>query len=190
MASAFGGFTAESFLFFEELALNNQKAWFDANRARYDQHVVGGRQHTELLCEHVLIGDVVGQAGQDRSVGWQGGDAEAVSGGLVDAVEEVVGEMDRVGGAAAVAAKKHLSPDLPALAERLGQDRDASPVLTAQRGGQGLAVGGDEIRGHEGIGASAKSTGTAAENGVVALKADMRCEEMQYPSQNPDCARK
>ena len=41
MASAFTGFTAESFLFFEELALNNQKAWFDANRARYDQHVVG-----------------------------------------------------------------------------------------------------------------------------------------------------
>ncbi len=41
MASAFQGFTADSFLFFGELARNNQKAWFDANRARYDQHVVG-----------------------------------------------------------------------------------------------------------------------------------------------------
>ncbi len=41
MATAFQGFRADSFLFFEELARNNQKAWFDHNRARYDQHVVG-----------------------------------------------------------------------------------------------------------------------------------------------------
>ena len=41
MATTFQGFTAESLLFFEELARNNQKTWFDANRARYDQHVVG-----------------------------------------------------------------------------------------------------------------------------------------------------
>ncbi len=41
MPGVFPGFAAESFLFFEELARNNQKAWFDANRARYDQHVVG-----------------------------------------------------------------------------------------------------------------------------------------------------
>ncbi len=41
MASTFQGFTADSFLFFEELAHYNQKAWFDANRARYDQYVVG-----------------------------------------------------------------------------------------------------------------------------------------------------
>ena len=41
VATNFQGFTSESFLFFQELARNNQKAWFDANRARYDQHVVG-----------------------------------------------------------------------------------------------------------------------------------------------------
>jgi uncharacterized protein (TIGR02453 family) len=41
MATAFQGFTADSFQFFQELARNNHKAWFDANRARYDQHVVG-----------------------------------------------------------------------------------------------------------------------------------------------------
>ena len=41
VAPGFHGFTSESFRFFEELARNNQKAWFDANRARYDQHVVG-----------------------------------------------------------------------------------------------------------------------------------------------------
>jgi len=41
VATTFMGFTADSFLFFEELAHNNQKAWFDSNRARYDQHVVG-----------------------------------------------------------------------------------------------------------------------------------------------------
>jgi uncharacterized protein (TIGR02453 family) len=41
VAATFQGFTPESFLFFAELARNNQKAWFDANRSRYDQHVVG-----------------------------------------------------------------------------------------------------------------------------------------------------
>jgi uncharacterized protein (TIGR02453 family) len=41
VASDFQGFPADSFLFFEELARNNQKAWFDVNRARYDEHVVG-----------------------------------------------------------------------------------------------------------------------------------------------------
>jgi uncharacterized protein (TIGR02453 family) len=40
VAVSFQGFTADSFRFFEELARNNQKAWFDQNRARYDQHVV------------------------------------------------------------------------------------------------------------------------------------------------------
>ncbi len=41
MAATFPGFTAESFRFFQELGENNNKLWFDANRARYDQHVVG-----------------------------------------------------------------------------------------------------------------------------------------------------
>ena len=41
MANDFPGFTADSFLFFQELARNNNKGWFDANRARYEQHVVG-----------------------------------------------------------------------------------------------------------------------------------------------------
>ncbi len=41
MPATFQGFQPDSFLFFEELARNNHKAWFDANRARYDQHVVG-----------------------------------------------------------------------------------------------------------------------------------------------------
>ncbi len=41
MSSEFTGFPAESFAFFEELGRNNQKGWFDANRSRYDQYVVG-----------------------------------------------------------------------------------------------------------------------------------------------------
>ncbi len=41
MATAFQGFNADAFLFFEELARHNQKAWFLANRARYDEHVIG-----------------------------------------------------------------------------------------------------------------------------------------------------
>ena len=41
MEDEFQGFTAESFAFFRELARNNSKLWFDQNRSRYDQHVVG-----------------------------------------------------------------------------------------------------------------------------------------------------
>ena len=41
MSAEFQGFAADSFLFFEELARNNHKTWFDANRARYDQYVAG-----------------------------------------------------------------------------------------------------------------------------------------------------
>ena len=41
MATAFQGFSAGSFRFFEALAVHNQKAWFDENRSRYEEHVVG-----------------------------------------------------------------------------------------------------------------------------------------------------
>ncbi len=41
MENTFAGFAPESLAFFRELAVNNNKAWFDQNRSRYDQHVVG-----------------------------------------------------------------------------------------------------------------------------------------------------
>jgi uncharacterized protein (TIGR02453 family) len=41
VVSAFSGFGAESFDFFRELAGNNNKPWFDQNRPRYEQHVLG-----------------------------------------------------------------------------------------------------------------------------------------------------
>lgn len=41
MNNSFGGFKADSFDFFRELAQNNNKAWFDGNRERYEQHVTG-----------------------------------------------------------------------------------------------------------------------------------------------------
>jgi uncharacterized protein (TIGR02453 family) len=37
----FEGFTAPAFAFFRELAINNEKAWFDAHKADYEQHVKG-----------------------------------------------------------------------------------------------------------------------------------------------------
>jgi len=36
----FLGFTTESFRFFQDLNQNNHKLWFDANRERYEQHVL------------------------------------------------------------------------------------------------------------------------------------------------------
>jgi len=53
--TTFQGVAPDAFLFFEELARNNQKAWFDANRARYDEHVVGGfRSLLETLTPALL----------------------------------------------------------------------------------------------------------------------------------------
>lgn len=41
MENTFAGFDQDAFDFFAELARNNNKAWFDSNRGRYDQHLVG-----------------------------------------------------------------------------------------------------------------------------------------------------
>jgi uncharacterized protein (TIGR02453 family) len=41
MANEFQGFTRDSFDFFSDLAVNNNTAWFKANRERYDLYVVG-----------------------------------------------------------------------------------------------------------------------------------------------------
>lgn len=55
MENAFTGFSAETFAFFRELAVNNNKVWFDGNRARYDEHVVGAfRGLLEAIAPFVL----------------------------------------------------------------------------------------------------------------------------------------
>lgn len=41
MVQRFEGFSDEAFGFFRELAKNNNKAWFDQNRERYDTYVTG-----------------------------------------------------------------------------------------------------------------------------------------------------
>src|SRR5260370_22710644 len=41
METNFSGFTAESFKFFRARARANNKTWFDRNRDRYDEYVVG-----------------------------------------------------------------------------------------------------------------------------------------------------
>jgi uncharacterized protein (TIGR02453 family) len=38
--TSFAGFSKETTTFFKELAQNNQRSWFDANRERYQQHVI------------------------------------------------------------------------------------------------------------------------------------------------------
>lgn len=51
----FRGFTAESFEFFRELARKNSKLWFDQNRSRYDEHVVGAMRGLLQALEPVLL---------------------------------------------------------------------------------------------------------------------------------------
>jgi uncharacterized protein (TIGR02453 family) len=49
------GFTLDSFDFFRELAQNNNKAWFDRNRERYEEHVVGAFRGLLLALEPFLL---------------------------------------------------------------------------------------------------------------------------------------
>jgi uncharacterized protein (TIGR02453 family) len=55
MDKAFSGFTSDSFDFFRELARNNNKAWFDANRERYDEHVTGALRSLLYHLEPFLL---------------------------------------------------------------------------------------------------------------------------------------
>ncbi len=51
----FAGFTPGSFHFFRELAENNNKAWFDQNRERYEHHVVGAFRGLLATLEPFLV---------------------------------------------------------------------------------------------------------------------------------------
>jgi uncharacterized protein (TIGR02453 family) len=55
MRSKFGGFSAESFEFFHDLARNNNKAWFDQNRPRYEQYVTGAFRSLLETIEPALL---------------------------------------------------------------------------------------------------------------------------------------
>lgn len=55
MENEFPGFSPESFHFFRELAENNNKAWFEQNRARYDQYVVGAFRGLLVALEPSLL---------------------------------------------------------------------------------------------------------------------------------------
>jgi uncharacterized protein (TIGR02453 family) len=55
MENAFSGFAPDSFQFFRELARNNNKAWFDRNRPRYEQHVAGAFRALLFQLEPFLL---------------------------------------------------------------------------------------------------------------------------------------
>ena len=55
MEDTFLGFLPDSFAFFRELADNNNKAWFQQNRVRYDQHVVGAFRSLLATMEPFLL---------------------------------------------------------------------------------------------------------------------------------------
>jgi uncharacterized protein (TIGR02453 family) len=55
MENTFLGFPPDSFHFFRELAENNNKAWFEQNRARYDQNVVGAFRGLLAALEPCLL---------------------------------------------------------------------------------------------------------------------------------------
>ncbi len=55
MENTFLGFPPDSFVFFRELAENNNKGWFEQNRARYDQQVVGAFRGLLAALEPFLL---------------------------------------------------------------------------------------------------------------------------------------
>jgi uncharacterized protein (TIGR02453 family) len=62
-------FSTETLRFFRELARHNRKAWMDANRERYQQHVVAPfRQMMQELAPHVVALDSCFETGGRTSV--------------------------------------------------------------------------------------------------------------------------
>ena len=55
MNRLFTGFGSESFAFFHDLARNNNKAWFDQNRGRYEAHVTGAFRALLVQLEPFLL---------------------------------------------------------------------------------------------------------------------------------------
>ncbi|MFB3920366.1 MAG: DUF2461 family protein [Terriglobia bacterium] len=55
MKNQFRGFSPDSFAFFRELARNNHKLWFDANRERYERHVTGAFRDLLVALEPFLL---------------------------------------------------------------------------------------------------------------------------------------
>ena len=55
MENTFLGFLPHSFHFFRELAENNDKVWFEQNRPRYDQHVIGAFRGLLAALEPFLL---------------------------------------------------------------------------------------------------------------------------------------
>ncbi|MBI1983810.1 MAG: DUF2461 domain-containing protein [Acidobacteria bacterium] len=55
MDQPFRGFGSESFAFFQELSRRNNKAWFDRNRSRYEEHVNGGFRSLLVELEPFLL---------------------------------------------------------------------------------------------------------------------------------------
>jgi uncharacterized protein (TIGR02453 family) len=55
MTNSFQGFSPDAFQFFRELAENNNKAWFDRNRARYEQQISGAFRNLLGTLEPFLL---------------------------------------------------------------------------------------------------------------------------------------
>jgi len=55
VADTFPGFASDSFEFFRDLAHNNSKGWFDQNRSRYEEHVVGAFRSLLVALEASLL---------------------------------------------------------------------------------------------------------------------------------------
>ena len=117
-----------------------------ATARKREQEVAGLREHRELCRKNVLVRDIVGEAGEHRSIRRQSGDAQSVSGGFVHAIEEIVGKVDGVGGTAAIAAEKHLAIFPPATLQGFNEPNDIAPVVILPDGIKRARILGDEIR--------------------------------------------
>ena len=102
-----------------------------------EQRVAALAEGAQRLGEHLLVGVIVGDRGERRSVGAQrdGGERRTLA---FEAVDQLGGEMLRVGRRAAVAARQHLA----AAAQRIDEQLDAAH----QRRGQRLCRGELELR--------------------------------------------
>ena len=110
-----------------------------------DKEVLRLSEDRELLGKDILVGDVVGETGEDRGIGGEGCDAQAPTGLFVDAIEEIIRQMDRIGGTAAVATKKDLTVFPPAKPQGFDERDHIAPVMLVPDGVQGRGILRDKI---------------------------------------------
>src|SRR4051794_4816865 len=109
----------------------------------HEEDIAGATLHSELAGEDRVITHVVCQTSEHRGIGGERLHAHTETAVLGDAVQVVVGQMDRIARTAAVAANEYRPSFTPAPVQVGGQYRDRTPIRLRHDRAQSRGVAGE-----------------------------------------------